>query len=134
VALTTTFIRSNVSVRGTHLERTLEIAEDGGMVKETERSAEMRRMLEEYAASGLRRREFCQQRGIALTTFDYWRREHAAKPRKQERRPRMVAVKVAHAEPAADFRLSLGNGRRIECSWGFADAELARLIRIAESA
>ena len=37
----------------------------------------MRRVLEEYTASGLARREFCQQRGIALTTFDYWRREHA---------------------------------------------------------
>jgi len=45
------------------------MAEDGGMGKETERSAEMRRMLEEYAASGLRRREFCQQRGITFTTF-----------------------------------------------------------------
>ena len=89
------------------------------MGKETERSAEMRRVLEEYAAGGLSRREFCQQRGIALTTFDYWRRVHA--------------VKVAPAE-AADFRLSLANGRRIECSWRFADAELARLIRIAESA
>ena len=103
------------------------------MEKETERSAEMRRVLEEYAASGLKRREFCQQRGIRLTTFDYWRREHAVKPRKQERRPRLVAVKVAHAERAADFALRLVNGRRIECSWGFADAELARLIRITES-
>jgi hypothetical protein len=110
-----------------------EIVEDGGMGKETERSVEMRRVLEEYAAGGSSRREFCQQRGIALTTFDYWRRVHAVKPRKRERRPRMVAVKVAHAEPAADFRLSLMNGRRIECSWRFADAELARLIRIAES-
>ena len=110
------------------------MAEDGGMGKETERSAEMRRVLEEYAAGGLSRREFCQQRGIALTTFDYWRRQHAAKPRKPERRPRLVAVKVAGAEPAADFRLSLRNGRRIECSWRFADAELTRLIRIAESA
>jgi hypothetical protein len=111
-----------------------EIAEDCGMGKETERCAEMRRVLEEYAASGLSRREFCQQRGITLTTFDYWRRVHALQPPKQARRPRMVAVKVAHAEPAADFRLSLSNGRRIECSWRFADAELARLIRIAESA
>ncbi len=112
----------------------LEIAEDVGMGKETERSAEMRRVLEEYAAGGLSRREFCQQRGITLTTFDYWRRVHSDKPRKQARRPRLVAVKVTHAEPAPDFRLSLGNGRRIECSWRFADAELARLIRIAESA
>lgn len=104
------------------------------MGKETERSVEMRRVLEEYTASGLRRREFCQQRGITLTTFDYWRREHTVKPRNQERRPRMVAVKVAHAEPAPHFTLSLTNGRRIECSWRFADTELARLIRIAESA
>lgn len=104
------------------------------MGKETERSVEMRRVLEEYAASGLKRREFCQQRGIALTTFDYWRREHAGKPEKQQRRPRLVAVKVAQAEPAPHFTLSLRNGRRIESSWRFSDAELARLIRIAESA
>jgi len=52
------------------------------MGKETKRSAEMRRMLEEYAASGLGRREFCQQRSIALTTFDYWRREHGVKAEK----------------------------------------------------
>jgi hypothetical protein len=104
------------------------------MGKETKRSAEMRRMLEEYAASGLRRREFCQQRGMALTTFDYWRREHAVQQRIQGRRPRMVAVKVANADPPPNFALSLANGRRIECSWRFADAELARLIRIAESA
>jgi hypothetical protein len=110
------------------------MAEDGGMGKETERSAEMRRMLEEYAASGLSRRDFCRQRSIALTTFDYWRREHAMKARKQERRPRMVAVEVADAEAGPNFTLSLANGRRIECSWRFADVELARLIRIAESA
>jgi hypothetical protein len=45
-----------------------------------------------------------------------------------------VAVKVVNPEPAPQFTLSLANGRRIECSWRFADAELARLIRIAESA
>jgi hypothetical protein len=94
----------------------------------------MRRVLEEYASSGLSRREFCQQRGIALTTFDYWRREHAAKPRKQQRRARLVAVKLSNSDPAPHFALSLRNGRRIECSWRFGEAELARLIRIAESA
>jgi hypothetical protein len=104
------------------------------MGNETKRSAEMRRVLEEYAASGLRRREFCEQRGIALTTFDYWRREHAVQPRKPERGPRMVAVQVTNAELAEHFTLSLTNGRRIECSWQFAEAELARLIRIAERA
>jgi transposase-like protein len=105
------------------------------MGKETERSVEMRRVVEEYASSGLRRREFCEQHGIALTTLDYWRREHGGCKRgKAERRPRLVAVQVAEAEPAPDFRLCLGNGRRIECSWRFGDEELARVIRIAESA
>jgi hypothetical protein len=37
-------------------------------------------------------------------------------------------------EPAGQFTLSLANGRRIESSWRFGDVELARLIRIAESA
>jgi hypothetical protein len=45
-----------------------------------------------------------------------------------------VAVQVTHAEPAPQFTLSLANGRRIESSWRFTDAELARLIRVAESA
>lgn len=104
------------------------------MGKATERSSEMRRVLDEWETSGLSRREFCQQRGIAVTTLDYWRREHAVKRRKQARGPRMVAVKVKNVEPAPHFTLSLANGRRIECSWRFADVELARLIRIAESA
>ena len=104
------------------------------MGKPTERSQQMRQMLEEYRASGLSRQEFCQQRGIALTTFDYWRREHCATPGKRARLPRMVKVEVAASETAGQFSLSLANGRRIESSWRFAEAEMARLIRIAESA
>jgi hypothetical protein len=99
-----------------------------GMGKETQRSAEMQGVLEEYASSGMRRKQFCEQRGISLTTFDYWRRALRAKPR-------MVKVKIAAAsEPLGHFVLNLANGRRIESSWGFVDAELARLIRIVESA
>jgi len=97
------------------------------MGKETQRSAEMQRVREEYAASGLRRKQFCEQRGMSLTTFDYWRRELRVKRR-------MVKVKIAASEPLGHFVLSLANGRRIESSWRFVDAELARLIRIVESA
>jgi hypothetical protein len=97
------------------------------MGKETRRSVEMRRVLGEYESSGLTRREFCQRRGIPVSTFDYWRREHAAKPR-------MVAVRVAATEPPAHFTVGLSNGRRIEGLWRFGDGDLARLIRIAESA
>jgi hypothetical protein len=110
------------------------MAEAVGMRQETKRSAEMRRMLEEYGASGLGRREFCEQRRMPLTTFDYWRREHSGKRGRQEKRPRLVKVEVAASEVSGQFTLSLANGRRIESSWRFAEAELARLIRIAESA
>ncbi len=51
------------------------------MGKETRRAAEMRLVIEEYAASGLGRKQFCEQRGITLTTFDYWRRELQAASR-----------------------------------------------------
>ena len=92
-----------------------------------QRSAEgIRRLIEEFESSGLTRREFCQRHRIPVTTLDYWRRVQP--------RPRLVEVEVAASEPAPGFRLSLANGRRIEGSWRFADAELARLIRLAESA
>jgi hypothetical protein len=92
------------------------------------RSAEdIRRILGEFQSSGLTRREFCQGRRIPVTTLDYWRRV-------QPRRPRLVQVEVAASEAGQSFTLSLANGRRIESGWRFADAELARLIRIAESA
>ena len=48
-------------------------------------------MVEEFRASGLTRREFCSQRGIALTTFDYWRQQLRSKPR-------LVKVEVARPE------------------------------------
>jgi hypothetical protein len=96
------------------------------MGKPTERALEMRRVLEEYGKSGLRRREFCERGGIALTTFDYWRRELAGKPK-------LVKVEVSPG-PVGQFTLALANGRRIESSWRFGEEELARLIRIAERA
>ena len=47
----------------------------------------------------------------------------------------MVRVKVASTpEASVGFVLVLGNGRRIESGWRFADTDLARLIRVAETA
>ncbi len=97
------------------------------MGKQRRSAADIRRMVEEFQSSGQTRREFCQRNHIAVTTFDYWRRA-------QSRRARLVEVQVAASEPSASFTLSLTNGRRIESSWEFGDAELIRLIRIAESA
>ena len=63
----------------------------GGMGKPTDRRSEMRRVVEEFLSSGLTRREFCSQRGIALTTFDYWRAQFRSTPR-------LVKVEVARPD------------------------------------
>jgi hypothetical protein len=97
------------------------------MGKQRRSAADIRRLVDEFQNSGQTRHEFCQRRRIPVTTFDYWRRV-------QSRRTRLVEVQVAASEPLASFTLSLVNGRRIESSWSFADAELTRLIRIAEIA
>ena len=92
------------------------------------RSAEqIRRLIDEYGASGLTRLEFCERHHVPVTTLDYWRRS-------QPRKPRLVEVEVAANEIPQGFALILANGRRIESSWRFADAELARLIQLVETA
>jgi len=88
---------------------------------------EIRRIVEGYEASGMTRRAYCEKHGIRMTTLDYWRRMYQSKPK-------LVRVKVQPAETGAGFILVLANGRRIESSWSFADPELSRLIRVAESA
>jgi hypothetical protein len=46
----------------------------------------------------------------------------------------LVRVRLESApERDRGFVLVLGNGRRIESGWKFGDAELARLIRVAEA-
>lgn len=85
-------------------------------------------MVEEFRASGITRREFAQQRGIAITTLDYWRQRIAPKPG-------LLKVEVAKAAATPQtFTLRLVNGRAIEGSFPLAAAELTQLIRIAESA
>ena len=76
--------------------------------------------------------EYCQRTGMVLSSLGrYLRRMQRAEQPTQQ----LVRVKVeSPTEPGAGFVLMLGNGRRIASGWGFGDAELARLIRVAEHA
>jgi transposase-like protein len=98
-------------------------AENGGMRSKEE----IRRIVEGFAKSGMTRREYCAKHGIGMTTLDYWRRAH----RKQK--PTLVPVAIEDAQPVAGFALVLANGRRIESSWSFVEADLEKLIRAAEA-
>lgn len=97
----------------------------------TRRSAEeVQRLLEGFRQSGESRTTFCRRLGIPVTTLDYYRYREA-----RQARPRLSRVKLTGqlSDPTATLALVLGNGRRIETNWNFRDADLARLIRIADS-
>lgn len=85
---------------------------------------EIRSVVDGFAKSGMTRREYCEKHNLSITTLDYWRRAHKNKPK-------LVEVTV-ETQPRAGFALVLANGRRIESSWKFAEADLLRLIRAAE--
>ena len=84
---------------------------------------EKRRLIEGYAASGMTRREYCAKHGIAVSTLDYWR---------LQQKPKLVRVAIDPQPAGPGFTLTLANGRRIESSWSFAEADLARLLRAVE--
>ena len=88
---------------------------------------EIEELLESYRTSGMTRIAYCQQVGIALSTLGRYLRHRRGGHR-------LVRVKLdAATEPRPSFVLVLSNGRRIESGWKFHDADLARLIRIAEA-
>ncbi len=86
-------------------------------------------MVEQFRASGLSQLEYCRQTGTVLSSLGRYLRRTMG-PDQQ-----LVQVKVeVPPEAGTGFVLMLGNGRRIASGWGFGDRELARLIRVAESA
>ena len=91
--------------------------------------AEIEQLVEHYRASGVSQLEYSRQTGVVLSTLGRYLRRRTT-PEQQ-----LIRVNVEPApEAAAGFTLVLGNGRRIETNWHFTDTELARLIRLAESA
>lgn len=90
---------------------------------------EIKELVEKYQASGLTQIEYCRQTGMVLSTLGRYLRRRNSQPQQ------LIRVEVESArEQLAGFVLVLANGRRIETGWGFGDADLARVIRVAESA
>ena len=54
--------------------------QEKGKIQHRRSRAEAEQLLDAFESSGLRRREFCQQHGVAVGTLDVWR-----KRRRQER-------------------------------------------------
>ena len=109
------------------------MADDGRMEKKR-RAKDCRRIVEEFERSGSTRRQFCERNNMPVTTLDYWRLRL-----RKARKAGLVEVAIEADEPAekqtaARFSVVLSNGRRIESSWGFREADLSTLIRVVERA
>ena len=87
---------------------------------------EIQSLLDGYRRRTVTRAEYCRQQGLATSTLDYYRRRYDPKS------ARFARVKIT-AQASAAFVLVLRNGRRIETTWNFRDADLTRLIRVAEA-
>ena len=107
--------------------------------KEAVRSAEeTARIVAEWNRSEMTQRAYCEQHGLPVTTFDYYRRRALEQQRRKpvvRLAPVSIVGRKAKPEMATDrFTLVLVNGRRIEGGWGVAEEDLARLLRVAERA
>ena len=94
---------------------------------------QIEQLLSEYRNRGaMTRRAFCESRGMSLSMLDYYVRRYGRESKRET--AEFVKVEVESRRPAGSFTVVLQNGRRIESAWNFAEAELARLIRIVEGA
>jgi hypothetical protein len=99
---------------------------------------EVDQLVAEYESSGLSRQEFCQERGVGLSTLDRYR------TRRKRQAPTgsnaLLAVEVSGRAPApiagtgSALAVVLRGGRRIEVGRGFDTSALAQLVRVLEGA
>src|SRR5579864_6036094 len=104
--------------------------------------AEVQQLVAEFVSSDMRRREFCQSRGLSFSTLD----RHLKKRRWKRRRKsistagRLVPVELAARKSLKQHGSSCGlavvlpSGRRIEVHPDFDTSTFARLVGILERA
>ena len=107
-------------------------------VRKRRSSQEIRRLVTEFEASGLRQVEFCNNHGLALSTLQRGLKRRRRGAGWQGECERLVEVKVARsrrngsAESSCALEVLLAKGRRIEVRRDFDAETLTRLIRTIE--
>jgi transposase-like protein len=99
---------------------------------------EIKRLVLEFEASGLRQNEFCRKHGLALSTLQRRLKRSRSDKSEVKEAGRFVAVKLARKESNENSRscsaleVVLGGGRRIEVRPGFDAPTLEGLIALLE--
>ena len=100
---------------------------------------EVRRLVLEFEASGLRQSEFCRRHGLALNTLRRHLKKRRAAKGDATTDVRLVAVELAEGDrnsnprAGAALEVVLACGRRIEVRPAFDAATLGRLVEVLEA-
>lgn len=80
-----------------------------------------------YRASGLTRKAYCQELGIAVTTLDYYLRRESGRERKQAG---LLPVELTPSVAGSALTLVLREGLCLGVGAGFDEATLRRLLSV----
>jgi len=100
-------------------------------------AAEVEQVAAEYGRSGVTQKEFCLNRGLALSTLQRYL-HNGSKKQKSPAKSQLVAVEVANIgwlpEPDAGCGLALvwADKRKLEVHRGFDEVTLQRLLDVLE--
>jgi len=91
-------------------------------------------LVREFAASGLSRKQFCEQRGLSLGTLDLYRKRHRLAEGGAGPKGRLVRVKLSGegARGGSGLQLVLSGGLRVEVGESFDEETLKRLLSVIE--
>jgi len=99
---------------------------------------QVKRLVAEFEASGLERREFCERHGLALSILQRHLSRRRVGQVDSKEKAGLVAVEVvggaagAHAQLACGIEVLLANGRRIGVGADFDCATLERVVGVLE--
>ena len=94
-------------------------------MKRTAQAEQWKQVLEEYESEGVKRGKFCAERGIKVSTFDYWR---ARLRRTDGNESGVVKVwEVAPIPPA--IRVRVNERVTIELDGTAGESQLVRVLR-----
>lgn len=99
---------------------------------------EIRRLVVEFEASGLRQNEFCRNHGLALSTLQRQLKKRRLGKIEAQQGSRLVAVELARRDRdgnrgvGSTLEVVLSHGRRIEVWPDFDSGTLERLVRALE--
>src|ERR1700747_349148 len=96
---------------------------------------EIAELIASYRQSGQRQREFCQQRGIGLSTLQNYLRRERTKGQQKHRRlleVEVVAKRSTAARETPELELIAPNGYRIAVGAEFKAEALLRLLEVVE--